>query len=893
MPRDIRDDAMPPTPPEGSVRVVPRNEEERLQWQRQDEDVRINNGTCRCPACDDSRARAAERERLFREPYRIDIQDVRMQRVVNDRVIIDDLRLHDRTVWVGSDSFVWSPGTSSSSTTSVSLLDTLREHNIEYTSEMPNNWPFPSTGDEDKTFLNTEDGGLYNHPYILLEKSDNQVWVLREDFHALLATSPTPPLFASISQGSWFLEVYHLEPLSYNKLVFTRRGVSVWWALDSFRSSSVQLDPGQDSVTNRLLVKCEDTGERCFTKDCVYLKHIDGSETWVKRSPVRNVNSLNVDDFLDSYETPSYQQFLEGLEISSLSADALYRVSSTSRPRNTGRGVGYTVTTLQEIVDGTCILLWRMRLGEMVEDSWNGVDTNVGGGCVGYLEAYRNVAQGDFVDDVQCPETGFWFLNNENLSVFQTGRLPQYYIDELLEEDEEYDEEDSPDYREGSTVAGDREHRIWNYSKDVVAYLKLKPPFFKGRDEPKQPENVPYFGVELEVQPHNLQRGSAVNRVYKALGDNNVILKDDSSIGGNGFEIVTAPGTLQYHRELWPTFFEKSREYLRSWNTTTCGLHVHISKSSLTQAQQDMYVHFFDKPENLPFVQTVAGRSIEEYAKANHEKAIKDQDGAKYRACNIGKAATLEVRIFRGTCHPNGFFKALEFVASLHEYVLTLNAEASDDKRSEALRFDNYLQWLKSKGTQYPALMKWLKFRKFYTKSKGVVSKNKARDMMAPVLKRMEELKSKPSKKSKDVGPTATDYSNKSIAEDLLAYRLSPQSVISSLCTLNSLEHDASNETLLVYIKGDAAQKLLDKRTEVFGSCSGHIRNLNHWYISWDYRISKAFLTLCQSRSSEEVNEIESIRALYRTKATRNKKLKLYDLIDTDIDKDFDETIAS
>ena len=57
------------------------------------------------------------------------------------------------------------------------------------------------------------------------------------------------------------------------------------------------------------------------------------------------------------------------------------------------------------------------------------------------------------------------------------------------------------------------------------------------------------------------------------------LCKHDGSLE-NGFEIVTAPATLSVHKDRWAKFCEKNyADSLSSWNTATCGMHVHVGQS--------------------------------------------------------------------------------------------------------------------------------------------------------------------------------------------------------------------------------------------------------------------------------------------------------------------------
>ena len=62
--------------------------------------------------------------------------------------------------------------------------------------------------------------------------------------------------------------------------------------------------------------------------------------------------------------------------------------------------------------------------------------------------------------------------------------------------------------------------------------------------------------------------------------------KSDGSLR-NGFEMVTAPCTLAYHRQQIDKLFDwngwtddDKNTYVKAWNTDTCGIHVHLNRGS-------------------------------------------------------------------------------------------------------------------------------------------------------------------------------------------------------------------------------------------------------------------------------------------------------------------------
>ena len=92
--------------------------------------------------------------------------------------------------------------------------------------------------------------------------------------------------------------------------------------------------------------------------------------------------------------------------------------------------------------------------------------------------------------------------------------------------------------------------------------------------------NERFFGVELEIDGTESRKNAG--EILNVANDDaqNLYIKSDGSLDC-GMELVTHPMTLQYHLEQmpWKNVLRKAVElgYL-SHRTTTCGLHVHISR---------------------------------------------------------------------------------------------------------------------------------------------------------------------------------------------------------------------------------------------------------------------------------------------------------------------------
>ena len=210
-----------------------------------------------------------------------------------------------------------------------------------------------------------------------------------------------------------------------------------------------------------------------------------------------------------------------------------------------------------------------------------------------------------------------------------------------------------------------------------------------------------YFGVELEVSCHGVSRGDAAEATWRRFDPGFVELKEDGSID-YGFEIVSQPATLDYHRIAWENFFASVPTGLDSWRTGSCGMHVHVSRRPLSQLQIAKVSAFLNEDATRDFVVSLAGRDDNGYcAKEKKDRLSRYSTGhQRYVSLNLTNAATIEFRIFRGTIRPQGFFKNLEFA-----HALVYFARKVGNRELTVLRFAKFVRRFRR---TYPNLAAWM-----------------------------------------------------------------------------------------------------------------------------------------------------------------------------------------
>lgn len=224
---------------------------------------------------------------------------------------------------------------------------------------------------------------------------------------------------------------------------------------------------------------------------------------------------------------------------------------------------------------------------------------------------------------------------------------------------------------------------------------------------------APYhMGIELEVEDKQQSgRGDMAEIISNKLGRDVVYHKWDGSLS-NGFEIVTHPLSLDYYHNMDWSWLEDLKEAgFRSWNTRTCGLHVHISRkafrgnSTLTgEAHQLRFLKFIY--DNQRQACRIAGR-VSEWAKWDDKgnliaKVKKGVNSAgHYSAVNTENSSTIELRIFKGSLRKERILSAIEFTHAVTEFTRSLKIVPKD----KPLSWSRFVAYVVNESNNYPNLL--------------------------------------------------------------------------------------------------------------------------------------------------------------------------------------------
>jgi len=283
-----------------------------------------------------------------------------------------------------------------------------------------------------------------------------------------------------------------------------------------------------------------------------------------------------------------------------------------------------------------------------------------------------------------------------------------YYCDDC---DESYHNDYPCDCRESNPIEG-KCCRGYRASGTIHDYSCKPAPIFKGVSKHKM-----YLGLELETEMRRVDDGSLfASSALQGIA----YLKHDGSIS-SGFEIVTHPHTHQQYREnsalLWNTIETLRKDYdARSWDTDTCGLHIHLSRDGFSSgAHLHRFIAFVY--HNAPHMMKFAGRktrfarfndvyTFDEYDRPvfsiKHKVGNPDRHSSeRYSAVNTQNKHTIELRFFRGTMNTGSVLSALDLAQAMVEYTRELRL---DDVKLGALSWDWFADYVVSNNGLYPDL---------------------------------------------------------------------------------------------------------------------------------------------------------------------------------------------
>ena len=234
--------------------------------------------------------------------------------------------------------------------------------------------------------------------------------------------------------------------------------------------------------------------------------------------------------------------------------------------------------------------------------------------------------------------------------------------------------------------------------------------------------SILFYGNETELQAYRDQSRYDIvekfNECFNYDGFENILCKHDGSLDTDkGFEMSSTNCSFEYHKEtFWNDFFELNpAQYCKAYNGYQCGIHWHFNRNVFTENQLRRLNCFYNHPKNKNLIVDIAGREGYQYCKFVPSITFDDPirtsgDEFKYRVINFNNEHTIEVRIFRSNLKKISFFRYLEFVHSVNEWI-----RASDQDNSENITWEYYFDWLlKNISRKFENLFFFLDDRKHF-----------------------------------------------------------------------------------------------------------------------------------------------------------------------------------
>jgi len=264
-----------------------------------------------------------------------------------------------------------------------------------------------------------------------------------------------------------------------------------------------------------------------------------------------------------------------------------------------------------------------------------------------------------------------------------------------------------------------------NNSRVIHDYSYRPDPVFHSTDKNERL----FFGIEIEMESSR-NYGEASEYAYQLEALDLAYLKHDGSLN-NGFELVTHPMSHDFYKNQATELFDvleglRNQYKVASWGTTTCGVHIHISRTGFNGGA---HMHRFLNLvySNQEFYETLAGRSSTRWAKFDDvinsaqwtgerdemgnrkyktwrsfkEKIEHGRRSDRYSAVNTQNQATLEMRIFRGTTKGDTIKSHIDLAHASVEYTRVMSVK---QVKEGGLSTDSFMTYIESHADLYPEL---------------------------------------------------------------------------------------------------------------------------------------------------------------------------------------------
>ena len=267
---------------------------------------------------------------------------------------------------------------------------------------------------------------------------------------------------------------------------------------------------------------------------------------------------------------------------------------------------------------------------------------------------------------LEWDDDGYWAHDNEHICdscINDNYRYSEPQGTWITNEEWDDEQEELAEEERDSSVIGD-----YHSSKRILSRI---PSSFDTR------KTKVLMGLELEMEVRSGDREEIASELIDYVGSTPeghkyCALENDGSLH-NGFEMVTGWTGLDVHSKQLQ-HFKNPIKGLKSHDTQTCGLHVHICKKGMTLFHAVKMVLFINVCGNQRLVRSLARRDSSRYSQVKNKKAgyewlqnaksgnnLKYLNADRYEALNFQNDKTVEFRMFKGTLRYATIMACLEF----------------------------------------------------------------------------------------------------------------------------------------------------------------------------------------------------------------------------------------
>lgn len=405
-------------------------------------------------------------------------------------------------------------------------------------------------------------------------------------------------------------------------------------------------------------------------------------------------------------------------------------------------------------------------------------------------------------DDITHTEDDYYYCYHCNANFFYCEGCNNYYSTHI---DYHYDEEDDCYYCDGcyeeqdasinintsladttqNEVIGTIQTTQSNYNA-ISSYHNYNRSFiFRKLDNENTNE---FYGVELETENKSNNYDNDTIATY-VLNNLNCVCASDGSLN-NGFEIISDPQSFNYwlsrKSKIEKVFEELTKNGIRSDETDTCGLHIHVSRQALgdTQEKQEEIIarteliiqnfkeqikSFSRRNGNYGYCKFLSDLQYIDLSLEDIKIKKKDETGNRYQVINVNNSNTIEFRVFKGTLNITSFYASLQLVHNIIQLA----------------KMDDY----KGKSWNYLITMNNYKELQNYVKTRNIKSALKIKDYTIQLhnkrLKQDKKMKALYEKQNVII-KCFQDYAAKNIYIINQIHAISNNGIVNSLACMTS-----------------------------------------------------------------------------------------------------------